>query len=77
MFKGPVGSEPNDGLSPPGYPVVTDIDSGHYMSLGPPTGVTPEEWAAYARMVSWREGPAGVGLASIRDGAAKTAGGPA
>ena len=65
MFKGPTGTEPNDGRSPAGYPVLVDVDNGHYMSLGPPTGVTAEEWAYFTRLVSWSGNASGVGLAPI------------
>ena len=65
MFKGPTGTEATDGRTPPGFPVLADVNSGHNMGLGPPTGVTAEEWAYFARLVTWSDGAAGARLAPL------------
>ena len=65
-FKSADREEVNDGHEPPGFPVVEAVENGHDMSLGPPTGVTAEEWAAFARRVRWADGPAQVGLNALK-----------
>jgi hypothetical protein len=59
----------NDGHEPPGFPVVTSVDTGvgsaHDMTMGPPTGVSAEEWSAFAARVRWSDGPAQVGLSAL------------
>lgn len=65
LFKGPTGAETTDGNTPPGYPVVGQVTNAHDMTLGPPTGVTPEEWAYFARRVTWTPGRPDVGLAPV------------
>lgn len=73
FFYGPQGDEPNDGNSPdPGYPVIAEVTNRHDMTLGPPTGVTAEEWAAYARLTqaATGSGPAQIVLGALRERAA-------
>lgn len=60
MFRGPRGEEATDGMDPPGFPVVLDIETGHDMSLGPPTGVTVEEWKHFRSLVASANGTAEV-----------------
>lgn len=59
----------NDGHEPAGFPVVTSVDTGvgsaHDMTMGPPTGVSAEEWSAFASRVRWSDGPAQVGLSAL------------
>lgn len=68
LFKGPAGSEATDGHEPPGYPVVQEVESGHDMTLGPPSGVTGDEWAAFAARARWADGPPRVGLYPVQEG---------
>jgi hypothetical protein len=62
MFRGPRGTEATDGLEPPGFPVVLDVETGHDLSLGPPTGVTPAEWQHFRALVASADGVAQVVL---------------
>lgn len=62
QFKRPGPGEPNDGHDPAGYPVVQAVDNAHDMTLGPPTGVSAEEWAWFKSRVKWSDGPSQVGL---------------
>ena len=78
MFYGPAAGAPNDGQVPPGHPVILAIPvQGHKPTLGPPTGVTPEEWAYYHRLTGAPLEPADdaasnavVMLAGVREGGA-------
>ena len=59
MFYGPASGAPNDGNTRPGFPVITAIPvQGHDPTLGPPTGVTPEEWAWFKRLTGAPSAPA-------------------
>jgi hypothetical protein len=53
LFEGPRQGEPTDGRTPPGFPVVTEVTSGHNMTMGPPSHVTEEEWRHYAALMQW------------------------
>lgn len=76
MFRGPAADQPTDGQVPPGFPVLGSVANAHKMVLGPPTGVTPEEWAHFARLVTWSDGAAGVSLAPVTEPTVKFFGGP-
>lgn len=53
LFYGPRDDEANDGSSPdPGFAVVTQVTNQHNQTLGPPTGVSQEEWDAYAQLTA-------------------------
>jgi hypothetical protein len=75
MFYGPANGAPNDGNTPPGYPVLTSIPvQGHDPTLGPPTGVSAEEWARFRFLTGAPLAPADdagngavVMLAGVRD----------
>lgn len=72
LFYGPKGDEANDGQAPdPGYPLVSVVTNAHDMTMGPPTGVTEEEWAAYTRLTTayGTSGSARVVLGALREGA--------
>lgn len=71
MFRGPRGEEFTDGMEPPGFEVVRAVDSGHDLSMGPPTGVTPEEWAHFRSLVSSGEGAVEVVLDLTAERAAR------
>lgn len=62
MFRGPRGEEFTDGLTPPGFQVVRTVDAGHDMTMGPPTEVSPEEWAHFRSLVASASGAPEVAL---------------
>jgi hypothetical protein len=66
-FKGPADGEPNDGHDPPGFPLVQSVTNQHDMAMGPPTGVSEEEWAYFASRVRWSDGASRIGLHPIGD----------
>ena len=65
LFKGPGPTDRTDGNTPPGFAVVNSVTNRHDMTLGPPTGVSAEEWAEFARLVTWSDGPPQVVLAPV------------
>ncbi len=67
LFRGPRGAEYADGNEPPGFAVVREVHNEHDMQLGPPTGVSAEEWARFTRLVTWADGPTLVALSPVGD----------
>jgi hypothetical protein len=62
IVRGPSGAEATDGQTPPGFPVSTAVTTAH--PLGPPTGVTSEEWNLYASATT---GPVKIVLYPLQD----------
>lgn len=58
MFRAPAGDEATDGQTPPGFPVVEQVTNAHDPSIGPPTGVTADEWRAYRALAGTAATPA-------------------
>jgi hypothetical protein len=62
MFYGPKPGDDTDGNDPPGFAVLNQIaELGHDPTLGPPSGVSVDEWRAFRQLTPGAPTPADTG----------------